>query len=176
MENPSTSITVPNVDFSISWKSILKLLIFLLLLVGIVMFATTLINNQNDFRKKTEQNQNSNGNSSNSTNSKVDVKLDANKKMHQVGDHFNKHERNMGYNSKKEYGDAALKFAKQNSKNPKAKIFEGKWNGTGMEGKDRQIAILFDNKTVIIEKFTGQLIDFYEGIELRGLINLLKIQ
>jgi len=45
-----------------------------------------------------------------------------------------------------------------------------------MEGKEKQIAILFENKTVIIEKFSGQLIDFYEGTELRGLINLIKIQ
>jgi len=76
----------------------------------------------------------------------------------------------------KEYGDAALKFAQENSKNPKAQIFEGKWNGKGMAGKDRQITIIFDNKTAILDKVTGQLIDFYEGSEIRGLINLLKLQ
>ena len=176
MENPSTSIIVPNTDLSITWKSILKLLIFILLLIGIVMFVATLTNNPNDFRKKTEQNQNSNGNSSNSTNNKVDIKIDANKKMHQIGDHFNKHGRGMGYASKKEYGDAALKFAQENCKNLEAEIFEGVWNGGGKANLREQIAVIFENKTVILDKITGQLIDFYEGSEMRGLINLLKLQ
>ncbi len=130
----------------------------------------------NDFRKKTEQNQNSTENTSNSTNSKVDIKIDANKKMYQVGDHFNKHGHNMGYNSKKEYGDAAMKFAKENTKNPNARIIEGIWNGKGDFNDMQQIAITNENRTVIIDKITGQLIDFYEGGELRGLIKLIQLQ
>ncbi len=178
MKNPSTAtlISANNIDFSITWKSILKLLILILLLIGIVVFAATLINEQNDFRKKTEQNQNSTENTSNSTNSKVDIKIDADKKMHQVGEHFNKHGRGMGYTSKKEYGDAALKFAQENSKNPKAKIIEGVWNGGGKANLKEQVAVIFENKTVIIDKISGQLIDFYEGSELRGLINQIILQ
>jgi len=93
-----------------------------------------------------------------------------------LGKHFNKHGRQMGFASKKEYGNAAFKFAQQNIKNLQSKIFEGYWNGKGMVGKEKQIAIVFDNKTAILDKVTGQLIDFYEGSELRGLINIVKIQ
>ncbi len=131
------------------------------------------IANQKNRQHKAEKQQNtSKGGSSN----KPEIKIDANKKMHQVGDHFNKHGRSMGYSSKKEYGDAALRFAQDNSKNPKAQIFEGELNYGGNRTGDIQIAISHENRTVIVDKITGQLIDFYEGTEMRGLINLLKIQ
>jgi hypothetical protein len=66
---------------------------------------------------------------------------------------------------------------KTNSKNPNAQIYEGTWNVRGVvERRVQQIAIQFENRTVIIDKFSGQLIDFYEGIDMRGLINVLKLQ
>lgn len=46
-------------------------------------------------------------------------------KMYQLGDHFNKHGRNMGYGYKKEYDAAAKEFAKVNQSNSKATIVEG---------------------------------------------------
>ncbi len=51
----------------------------------------------------------------------------------------------MGNTSKKEYGDAALWFAQDNSKNPKAHIFEVKWNGKGLTGNRQQYVISADN-------------------------------
>jgi len=148
----------------------------LFFILGIIAFAATIINEPDNFRKKAKQNNESHGNGSNSVNNKVEIRIDTQKEMHQLGKHFNKHGRQMGFASKKEYGNAAFKFAQQNIKNLQSKIFEGYWNGSGMVGKEKQIAIVFDNKTAILDKVTGQLIDFYEGSELRGLINIVKIQ
>ena len=96
--------------------------------------------------------------------------------MYQDGKHFNKHGRDMGYASKKEYDAAAKEFARANLKNPDAQIYEGKWNGGGNQHLEEQIAIMYDGKTVIINKQTGQIIDFYEGNECRGLIELKRIR
>jgi len=134
------------------------------------------MNDPNNRRDNSEQNNESNGNGYRSNHDKLDIKIDAEKKMHQLGDHFNKHGRSMGYSSKNEYGDAALKFAQENCKNPKAQIFEATWNGPGNPGNRQQIAICFENKTIILNRITGQIVDFYEGVEMRGLINIIKIQ
>ena len=90
--------------------------------------------------------------------------------MYQLGDHFNKHGKAMGYESKKAYDAAAREFANINQENSNAQIFEGIWNGTV------QRAISYEGKTVILDKATGQIIDFYEGCEFRGWINITQIQ
>ena len=97
-------------------------------------------------------------------------------KMHQDGKHFNKHGRNMGYASKSEYNKAAINFANKNKFNPKAQVYEGKWNGNGRQNGEIQVVITYNNKTVIINKSSGQVIDFYEGTDFRGLINLRRIR
>jgi len=98
------------------------------------------------------------------------------KKMHQLRDHFNKHGRIMGYESKKTYDAAAKAFAKINQNNPSTKIFDGVWNGKGKLSDTFQRAISYEGKTVILDKNTGQVIDFYKGSELRGLIKLVEVK
>jgi hypothetical protein len=97
-------------------------------------------------------------------------------KMYQLGKHFEKHGRQMGYNSKKEYDAAAQNFVKTHLNNSEAKIFEGVWNGKGQLNGTKQIVIVYDGKTAIIDKNTGQIIDFYLGSELRGLIHLERLR
>ncbi len=97
-------------------------------------------------------------------------------RMYQDGKHFNKRGREMGYTSKKEYSDDALDFANKNIHNPNAQIYEEIWNGKGNQNGQTQIVITYDNKTVIINKNSGQVIDFYEGTDYRGLIDLHKIR
>jgi len=80
MKKHSTIVSIPLFDLSINWKSIVKLLLLLLFILGFVVFATTLINDPNNFRKKTEQNKESRGNSSKSTRNKADIKINAEKK------------------------------------------------------------------------------------------------
>lgn len=53
------------------------------------------------------------------------------KKMHQDGKHYNKHGRNMGYSSAKEYDFAAKTFASKYQNHPDAKVYDGIWNGKG---------------------------------------------
>ena len=97
------------------------------------------------------------------------------KNMYQLGDHFNKHGRDMGYKSKKEYNQAAREFAEVYKDNPNSEIFEGKQTGrTGAEYD--QIIIRYEGKQVIIGKNSGQIIDFYEGTDLRGFINIKKVR
>lgn len=98
------------------------------------------------------------------------------KKMHQEGKHFNKHGRGMDYGSKKAYDAAAKEFARKYQDHPDARVYEGKWNGSGKLGGNRQRAITFDGKTVIIDKNTGQIVDYYIGEEYRGLIDLERIR
>ena len=81
----------------------------------------------------------------------------------------------MGYGSKSEYNQAAHDFAQVNEQNPDAQIFEGTWNGRGRFNGQTQRAIIYDNKTVIVDVSSGQIIDFYEGTDLRGLINVQEI-
>jgi hypothetical protein len=57
-----------------------------------------------------------------------------------------------------------------------AKVFEGVWNGKGQLNGTKQIVIVYDGKTAIIDKNTGQIIDFYLGSELRGLIHLERLR
>ncbi|WP_102272010.1 hypothetical protein [Cytobacillus massiliigabonensis] len=120
-----------------------------------------------------EENPNDKDNGSNGNENIINIS-DAN--MYQLGKHFNKHGRNMGYTSKKDYNLAAYHFAKTNQVNPKATIFEGVWNGPGQLNGTVQRAIIYEGKTVIVDKKTGQLIDFYQGSELRGLIHLKEIK
>jgi hypothetical protein len=97
-------------------------------------------------------------------------------KMYQLGKHFEKRGRQMGYNSKKEYDAVAQNFVKTHLNNSEAKIFEGVWNGKGQLNGTKQIVIVYDGKTAIIDKNTGQIIDFYLESELRGLIHLERLR
>ena len=97
------------------------------------------------------------------------------KNMYQGGRHFNKHGREMGYKSTKEYERAAREFAEKYKDNPNSEIFEGKWNGRGGIEKE-QIIIRYDGKQVIIGKNSGQIIDIYEGVDLRRFINIKKVR
>jgi RHS repeat-associated protein len=96
-------------------------------------------------------------------------------KMYQQGQHYNKHGKDMGYASKKEYEAGARDFIKNNKAN--AEIFEGKWNSSrGGQKGETQIIIRADGKQAIINKKTGQIIDFYEGTSLDGFIKIKKVQ
>jgi len=99
----------------------------------------------------------------------------SNQKMHQLGKHFNKHGRGMGYASKNEYDAAAKLFAKDMQLDPNSVIYEGNWNGSGNTGQ-LQRAITNGGQTVIINPATGQIIDFYVGNAYGGLINLIRIK
>lgn len=158
-------------SFSLKWL----ILLFLMLILGLT--ATYLLGsyyNDNYNRKNNTENNGNSGNSSNSSNSsKPEIKIQEDQK-HQLGKHFNKHGRGMGYGSKSEYNRAAIEFAKSNRTNPNSKIFEGIWRTRGDVTRDlRQIIITHENRTVILDKLTGQVIDFYKGAELRGLINII---
>jgi len=96
-------------------------------------------------------------------------------KMYQLGDHFNKHGRGMGYESKKAYDLAAKEFASINQNNPKARIVEGTWNGSGSLNGTNQRAITYDGRTVVIDTKSGQVIDFFVGTEYKG-INVIMLQ
>lgn len=155
-------------------KTFIKL--FLLLLLMFLLGYTVLtmyynpMNDNNDWNKS-EQSRSS-GSSRNYSNN---IKVQSDKDMHQLGKHFNKHGRGMGYSSKKEYQRAAVEFAEKYKSNPNANIFRGKWNGSGKFNLKEQFAIKYENKTVIIDKVTGQIVNFYKGGEMRGLIEILKI-
>jgi len=96
-------------------------------------------------------------------------------KMYQQGQHYNKHGKDMGYGSKKDYEAGARNFIKNNKST--ADIFEGKWNsGRGGQSGETQIIIRADGKQAIINKETGQIIDFYEGTSLDGFINVRQVQ
>ncbi|MBV6714144.1 HINT domain-containing protein [Paenibacillus chitinolyticus] len=96
-------------------------------------------------------------------------------KMYQLGDHFNKHGRGMGYASKKDYDAAAKEFANTHQSNPNAKILEGTWNGPGTLNGTRQRAIIYDGKTVVIDVKSGQVIDYFTGTQYKG-INVTTLQ
>lgn len=157
-------------SFPLSKIPVLLLMMFFLIATT---YAISYYYNPNDNRNKTENTENSGNGSSN--NSKK-IKLDENKSMHQLGKHFNKHGRGMGYQSKAEYNRAALEFAKTNRTNSNAKIYEGIWRARGDMARDvKQVVISYKNRTVIIDKLSGQLVNFYDGVELRGLINLTAL-
>ena len=95
--------------------------------------------------------------------------------MYQQGQHYNKHGRDMGFESKKEYEAGARDFIERNRNT--AEIFEGKWNSSrGSQGGETQIIIRSEGKQAIINKETGQIIDFYEGTSLDGFINIRQVQ
>ena len=98
------------------------------------------------------------------------------KNMHQIGKHFNKHGRDMGYSSKAEYNNAAREFVNSYQNHPDAKIYEGKWNGGGIYNNRIQRIVTYDNKTAIINPNTGQIIDFYTGTDRKGIIGLKRIR
>ncbi|RKM56054.1 hypothetical protein D6856_15060, partial [Butyrivibrio sp. XB500-5] len=96
-------------------------------------------------------------------------------KMYQLGKHFNKHGRDMGYAGKAEYEAAARKFFEKNKET--AEIYEGIWNSSrGAQSGQVQIVVRQNGKQLIINKETGQIIDFYEGTSLDGFINIERIQ
>ncbi|XCP84988.1 hypothetical protein ABXS75_18485 [Roseburia hominis] len=96
-------------------------------------------------------------------------------RMYQLGKHFNKHGRSMGFGSKKEYDAGARAFIEENKGT--AEIFEGIWNSNrGDQGRQTQVIIRAGGKQAIINKSTGQIIDFYEGTSLNGFINIRKVQ
>lgn len=104
------------------------------------------------------------------------IKLSS-KSMHQLGDHFNKHGKEMGYKSKKAYEKGARQFVKKVSKSSKTQVFEGEWNGRGKTTSGRlQIILRYQGKQAIIDKKTGQLINFYQGTELKGFKNVKEIK
>ena len=95
--------------------------------------------------------------------------------MYQQGDHFNKHGRDMGYTGKKDYEAGARKFIEDNRNT--ADIFEGVWNSSrGGQSGQTQIIIRSEGRQAIINKSTGQIIDFYEGTSLDGFINIGQVQ
>lgn len=95
--------------------------------------------------------------------------------MYQQGDHYNKHGRDIGYASKKDYESGARAFIENNKST--AEIFEGKWNSSrGGQSGEAQIIIRSNGKQAIINKSTGQIIDFYDGTSLDGFINVRQVQ
>ena len=96
--------------------------------------------------------------------------------MWQVGDHYNKHGRGMGYSSKIEYDAAAKKFATEMQTHPDTKIFEGQWNGRGQLNGTTQRAIINNGKTVIIDSNSGKIIDFFEGTDISEIINQTQLK
>ena len=97
------------------------------------------------------------------------------KKMYQIGDHFNKHGRKMGYTSKKEYEAGAREFFQKHMDD--AEIRVGKWNSSrGEQGGERQIIVRAEGKQLIINKDTKQLINFYKGTSLDGFIEIRRWQ
>ena len=96
-------------------------------------------------------------------------------KMHQQGDHYNKHGRDMGYESKKAYEAGARAFIADNKNT--AEIYVGEWNSSrGVQAGQEQIIIRAEGKQAIINKTSGQIIDFYEGTSLNGFINIERVQ
>jgi hypothetical protein len=154
-------------------KSLVLLLLLLFSAVGILYINSIPPNNN-------KENNNQDKSSSSSTevvkSFREQIKVLKDKEMHQLGKHFNKHGRGMGYSSKKEYQKAALEFVEKCKNNPATIIKEGKWNMPIKEERLRQqIALCLENKTVILDKLTGQIMSFYEGTEVRGLIHVIEI-
>ncbi len=90
-------------------------------------------------------------------------------KMHQLGSHFEKHGRGMGYASKNEYNQGAREFFEEHKTD--ADIFEAVYNGRGAQNGRTQIIMRYDQKYLIIDKTSGQIIDFYpkdNGDEFRA--------
>lgn len=96
-------------------------------------------------------------------------------KMYQQGKHFNKHGREMGYASKAEYENGARRFLSANKDT--ARIYEGVYNSShGQLNGHIQIIVIKNGKSLIIEKDTMQIIDFYAGTSLSSFINIERVQ
>ena len=96
-------------------------------------------------------------------------------KMYQVGEHFNKHGWEMGYLGKKEYAQAARNFFEQNKSS--CEIYEGIFNNSrGNQSGQVQYILRQDGKQLIINKESGQIIDFYNGISLDAFIKIERLQ
>ncbi len=154
-------------------KLIVLFILLFILGIAVTHVLTDYDLHRNNRKQSTESNKSS-GNG-NSESNKLDIKINSEKEMHQLGKHFNKHGREMGHASKKEYQKAAVEFAKKYKTHSNSKIMQGTWNGKGAYTDVKQIAISFEERTVILDKQTGQLIDFYKGTELRGLKELIQI-
>ncbi len=98
------------------------------------------------------------------------------KKMYQLGKHYNKHGREMGFNSKSEYDSAAREFANTNQTNPNASIIQGNLNMRDSTVGPLQRAVSIDGMTVVIDVSTGDIIDFYYGTDNSALINIEILQ
>ena len=95
--------------------------------------------------------------------------------MYQLGNRYNKHRKNMGFYSKKEYEQAARNFFEQYG--DVEEIYEGTINSVhGDNVGMRQIILRYGDKQLIISKESSQLIDFYEGISLSSFIDVERIQ
>lgn len=96
------------------------------------------------------------------------------KQMYLLGKHFNKHGREMGYHSKKEYDAAARAFVERNKDT--ATMYEGRWtDSSGKESQQRQIIIQAEGCQAVINRKTMQLIDFFDGNSLRGFYDIRSI-
>lgn len=125
-----------------------------------------------DLAEEWSHNKGAEGDSATNYGSQIEV---SDQKMYQQGQHYNKHGKDMGFGSKKEYEAGARDFIEKNKNT--AEIFEGKWNASrGSQGGEIQIIIRSEGKQVIINKETGQIIDFYEGTSLEGFINIRQVQ
>lgn len=81
----------------------------------------------------------------------------------------------MGYTGKKEYEQATRDFFKENRDT--CEIYEGIFNSAhGNQNTQAQYIFRSDGKQLIINKQTGQIIDFYEGTSLDSFINVERIQ
>ena len=81
----------------------------------------------------------------------------------------------MGYESKKAYEAGARAFIADNKNT--AEIYVGEWNSSrGVQAGQEQIIIRAEGKQAIINKTSGQIIDFYEGTSLNGFINIERVQ
>lgn len=95
--------------------------------------------------------------------------------MYQVGEHFNKHGRGMGYSGKKEYEQAARDFFEANKES--CEIYKGIFNNShGVQSGEVQYILRQNGKQLIINKETNQIIDFYEGTSLNAFINVERLQ
>ena len=96
------------------------------------------------------------------------------KKMYLLRTHFNKHGREMGYYSKKEYDAAARAFVERNKDT--ATMYEGRWtDSSGKESQQRQIIIQAEGRQAVVNRKTMQLIDFFDGNSLRGFYDIRSI-
>jgi hypothetical protein len=105
------------------------------------------------------------------------VEIDMVKAIYQDGQHFNKHGRQMGYKSSKEYDKAAKDFAQRYQNHPDTILKEGHLNSKekGKKGPVQRI-VEYDGLTVIVNPENGQVINFYDGCKHSALIDIKRIK